>query len=484
MRLAVFLAGAAPLALAACVAGPPPDIATPAPELPGAFAYAPGYDPNVEEKAALAGLLPGDDPAFVALASQAIAAGPTLAEALARVEQARAGAARAGAERLPFVGADASVAGTRTNPAQFSSNLPPGLTFDTERVSYAANLTARWDADLFGVLKANERAALARLDAAGAGADAVRLALISEIAASVIDWRTLQAREAALREDRAAAEKLARLSATREQAGLAPGFDRVRAEAAASATDSRLAALASERVRLIGRLVALTAQPVGEVEEALRTIPPVANSAARTPSLPSTLLANRPDVRQAAAELAASDAELAAAARNRFPRLTLSAALGLLSFDLGQIFDSQSVVGSLGAGLAAPLLDFGRIEAEIDAAAAGKRAAFAAYLGAVFGALGDAEAGYGLVAAAEAEAAAASKERDSLMRAAELADTRYRAGLADFLTVLEERRAADASGERAAAASGRARRARVLLWQALGGDSTRYAVESGEEMPD
>jgi outer membrane protein TolC len=196
------------------------------------------------------------------------------------------------------------------------------------------------------------------------------------------------------------------------------------------------------------------------------------------------LLANRPDVRQAAAELAASDAELAAAARNRFPRLTLSAALGLLSFDLGQIFDSQSVVGSLAGGVAAPLLDFGRIEAEIDAAAAGKRAAFAAYRGTVFGALGDAEAGYGLVAAAEAEAAAASKERDSLTRAAELADTRYRAGLADFLTVLEARRAADASGERAAAASGRARRARVLLWQALGGDSTRYAVESGEEMPD
>ena len=83
--------------------------------------------------------------------------------------------------------------------------------------------------------------------------------------------------------------------------------------------------------------------------------------------------------------------------------------------------------------------------------------------------MGDAEAGYGLVAAADGEAAAVAQEAANLQRAARLANTRYEAGLADFLTVLEARRAADASGERAAAARGRAQRARVVLWQALGG---------------
>jgi outer membrane protein TolC len=126
-------------------------------------------------------------------------------------------------------------------------------------------------------------------------------------------------------------------------------------------------------------------------------------------------------------------------------------------------------VGNLTAGIAGPLLDFGRIEAEIDTAAAGKRAAFAAYRGAVFQALGDAETAFGLTEASTAEAEQALRERDKLKRAAALAEVRYRAGLADFLTVLEARRAADASGERAAAAVGRARRARILLWQALGG---------------
>ncbi|MEQ8772498.1 MAG: TolC family protein, partial [Erythrobacter sp.] len=154
---------------------------------------------------------------------------------------------------------------------------------------------------------------------------------------------------------------------------------------------------------------------------------------------------------------------------------------GLLAFDPEDLFDNNSIVGNRAAGVAGPLLDFGRIEAEIDSAAASKRAAFAAYRGAVFQALGDAEAAYGLIEASDAEARQAIRERDRLERAAALADMRYRAGLADFLTVLEARRAADASGERAAAALGRARRARVVLWQALGGDPpSRPAASEGE----
>lgn len=466
MKTARFLMALSPLALAACVAGPAPDIATPAPALPDHYFAGVAGDTAVE----LAQLLPQSDPAFQALRDQALADGPTLAQALARVEAARAGAARAGAELYPNIGVNVSATRSRTNPQQFGANLPAGVSINNERTIFAGNVTARWDADVFGALKANKRAALARLDAASAGAQAVRLALVSEIAASVIDWRALDAREAALRQDLAAAQNLAGLARKQEEAGLAPGFDRVRAEAAAASSLSRLTILDGERAQLIGRLVTLTALDAGSVKAALASTADMGDAPAPPASLPSDLLQNRPDVAQAAAELAASDADLAYAARQRFPKLSLSGAIGLLAFNTSNLFDNDSLVGSLGAALAAPLLDFGRIEAEIDGAAANKRAAFAAYRGAVYGALGDAEAAYGLVAAADIQAQAAQAEADSLQRAANLADTRYRAGLADFLTVLEARRAADASGERAASASAQARRARVVLWQALGGD--------------
>ena len=451
--------------LAACVAGPPPEIATPAPDLPQAFVF----QPEGEVRQNLDALLPRDDPAFRVLAGAALEAGPSLAEALARVDAARAGARRAGAERMPAIGVDANVTGNRINPGQFGSDNPFAQQIDTEQVSYGTNLSASWDADIFGRLRAQERAALARIDAANAAAAAVRIALLGEIAASVTDWRVLDARAEAIDSDVSAASQLADLARVREEAGIAPGFDRVRADAQASAARSRLAALQSERARLIGRLVTLTGLSGAEDSAALAHDGPAPEPQPAPASLPSDLLTNRPDVLAAAAELAATDADLAAAARARFPRLTLSAVLGLLAFNPGDLFDTNSLVGTLAAGVAAPLVDFGRVEAGIDSAAAGKRAAFQAYRGAVYQALGDAEAAYDLIAAADEEARLAGDERDQLQRAARLAGDRYRAGLASFLEVLDARRAADASGERAAAALGRAERARIVLWQALGG---------------
>jgi NodT family efflux transporter outer membrane factor (OMF) lipoprotein len=458
------LAGAAllPLALAACASVP--EVPTPTPELPRAFFFNPGAATGT----ALTALMPTSDPAYAALSQAALANAPNLAEAAARIDSARAGARGAGAARLPNISADADITRNRINPAQFGQAGQQGF-IPREQTSYGANITASWDPDIFGQLKAQERAALARIDGATAQAQGVRLALLAEIAASITDWRVLDARAAAIEADAGAARQLAGLAKVREDAGIAPGFDRVRAEATVSGSATRLAALESDRARLIGRLVTLTAQDAGSVRAALAAPAPSLAPASAPASLPSDLLANRPDVAAAAAELAATDADLAAAARARFPKLTLSGVIGLLSFRPEDFFD-DSVVGTLTGGIAGPLLDFGRVGAGIDAAAADKRAAFAAYRGAVYQALGDAEAAYGVVTAADAEAALAVTQRDQLNRAAAIAETRYRAGLASFLEVLEARRAADSSGEAAAAALGRAQRARIVLWQALGGE--------------
>ena len=227
------------VSLAACAGGPPPEVATPTPELPSSFFFEP--DPTTSE--ALGSLLPTEDAAFVELARQGIERSPNLAEALARVDAARAGARRSGAERLPNIGANANVTGNRTNPNQFGGNTPFSQFIDTEQVSYGANLTATWDADIFGRLRAQESAALARVDAANATASAVRIALLAEIAGAVIDWRTLDARIEAIGKDVASAGQLAELARSREEAGIAPGFDRVRAQAAASASRSAVEAV-------------------------------------------------------------------------------------------------------------------------------------------------------------------------------------------------------------------------------------------------
>ncbi|WP_265587721.1 efflux transporter outer membrane subunit [Sphingomicrobium arenosum] len=474
MTRRLALATASALMLSACAAGPGPVPSASDAIVPEAFYLAPEATPA--DAAALAALLP-DDPAFETLAAAALAQNPSLRQALARIDLARAGADRAGAERLPSIGYDASIAATRTNPDQSGASLPPGISIDSERVSYGANLTARWDADVFGRLRDTERAALLRLDAAGADAAAMRLALTADIAATVTDWRTIEARSAALEADLGAASQLAALARTREEAGIAPGFDRYRAEAQAAASQSRLAALATERAAILGRLVTLTALPGGEVAQALALDTP-SDALAPVPSaLPSALVASRPDIIAAAHRLAAADADLSATAARRFPQINLSAGLGLLAFSLGGLFDSDAIVGNLGAGLAGPLLDFGRIEAEIDRDEAATQLAFEQYRAALYTAFGEVEGAYALVTAADLAAAASAREAMMAERAAALADTRHRAGLDNFLTVLEARRAADASGERAAAARGQAARARINLWQALGGGALASASE-------
>lgn len=463
MRLLVT--AACTLAVAACAAGPgrPPDAAV---SLPPAFRFA----PDTAAQGSLAALVPTGDPAYRALSAAALADSPTLAAALARIDGARALADRARAERLPAVDGSASVERSRTSSAQIGIPDLPGAEIGRTRTLYGANLTARWDADLFGGLRARQRAALARIDAADADAAAVRLALLAEIAGSVTDWRTLAAREKRLRRDLADAGRLIQLAGVRERAGIAPGIDRVQAESVAAGSRTRIDALGSERARLIGRLVTLTARPASEVERLLVLPAPPAALAPAPPALPSILLVNRPDILAAGSRLRAADAEVAAAAAERFPRLTLSSALGLLALSVGGLFDSDALTGSLGAGIAGPLLDFGRIAADIDRAEAATLEAFANYREAVFTALGDAEGGYALVAAADRELAAAVAEAAATDRATRLSETRFRAGLISFLNVLEARRLSLAAGERAAAARGRAQRARIALWQALGGD--------------
>ena len=115
-RLPSALAAAMlPLTLAACIANPAPEIATPPPDLPPAFFYQPDSAAGAE----LAALMPQGDPAWQTLSEAAIADGPSLAEALARIDSARAGARRAGADRLPNITADGDVTRNRINPAQF-----------------------------------------------------------------------------------------------------------------------------------------------------------------------------------------------------------------------------------------------------------------------------------------------------------------------------------------------------------------------------
>jgi outer membrane protein, multidrug efflux system len=417
----------------------------------------------------LESLLPASDPAFVALVKRASDA-PDLAITLARIEGARAVAKRAGAERLPSIDASGNVGVSRTNQ---SGSLPPGISIDNTRFSIGGDISASWDPDLFGRLRASERAAKLRLDAAGFDAEAVRIAIASDVAAALVDWQSVAAQKAQLQANVDSAQERARLIGSRVRAGLNPGLDSMRAEAVIEGLRAQLAPLQGQEAQIVARLVALTASSADAVQADLALSGRQWTGGDAPSTAPSALVAARPDVQAAASRLAASDADLAATAARRYPQFTLSSALGLLAFSLGGLFDSDAITGQLGAGIAGPLIDFGRIEADIARDKAQTRIAFQELRKASFGALGEAEESFGLLAAADREAALLARQAARESEVAKVTASRYRAGLESLIAVLDADRTAYQAQQAAVAAKGRAQRARINLWQSLGGPDYR-----------
>lgn len=478
MRRALLL----PLALAGCATVQPP--VRPAVGLPPAFLLAPA--PAGEALDVLA-LLPTADPAFERLNAIAQADSPTLEAALARIDAARAGLRGARADRLPNITASGSVTGQRIG-AQQTGSLPPGVSLDRESILLQIGIQASYDPDLFGALRASTRAAVARLNAADFAARAVRIALASDLANAVVNWRTLSARTALARGDLNQAETLTAITAERVRVGVSSDTDRVRAAGLAADARARLADIESQRAAVLGRVVTLTARPAQQVRAILESDAPDPTLARLDGSIPTDVLRNRPDIAAAEARLRAADAEIASAAAQRFPRLTLSAVVGVAALAFGDLFAGDALTGSLGPTLAGPLLDFGRVGARIDAAQASSREAFADYRRLTFTALGETETAYGQALAADERVAQLARQVALNEDAARLTEIRYRSGLENFVGVVDARRQAFASRQSLAQARDDARTARIALFRALGGaeDATlrRAAPPPPAQSPD
>jgi multidrug efflux system outer membrane protein len=425
--------------------------------VPNAFALA--RDILAQDRTGLAVLLPIEDPAFMALRKAVDEEPPTLQAAQARIDRARALARGASANRKPLLNAEASVSGVRNRFQNFTQ----------DNANFGANIVADWDADIFGGLQNLEKAALMRIDAASAEAAAVRLGIIAAIAANVVDWRTLQAREAVLHEESVVAEELKALANQRARAGLTSTRDDVQAQALIAQVQAQRAALPSEQAAIIGALVALTGREAATILASLQQTAQANAVPKWLMATPAQMLRARPDVAAAEARLRAADVDIAAAAVNRFPKLTLSGTLGVLGFTLGEVFSQEALVGTLATRVAGPLLDFGRVAAQIDQSKALAREAFALYREAVFTALGESETVYGQLEAIEQEYTALLAQEALETEVLTLLTLRYRSGLSDFRDVLNAQRALNNTRAQVARAKGRALRARVALWQALGG---------------
>jgi NodT family efflux transporter outer membrane factor (OMF) lipoprotein len=156
--------------------------------------------------------------------------------------------------------------------------------------------------------------------------------------------------------------------------------------------------------------------------------------------LPSELLINRPDIRQAEQNLVAANADIGAARAAFFPRLSLTGSMGYSSSEIRSLFDDGHSAWSFTPQLSLPLFQGGRLRAELNLTKVRTSSAVAEYERAIqiaFREVADGLAGratYGREIAAQMRAVASAQRR------AELSNLRYRAGVDGRLELLDAQR--------------------------------------------
>lgn len=378
------------------------------------------------------------DPQLDRLVDEALAHNPSLDEALARVRLAQAQSLSARAGGLPSLSLNAEEQRERVSEHSFypprSLGIGPGGggTYWVGQVS--ANLD--WDLDFWGRHASQLRAARHQVEAAQLGVVAARLALSGAIAQAYVDfYRSFLLEDIATASERQHASLL-QLARDRQQAGLDSSAEVRNAEAALP--QARMARLQAENLRdlAVHRLAALSGHGA-ELHASLQRPRLDLDAALPLPqSLPMDLLAHRPDVLAARARVEAASDSRDAAQAAFYPDVSLHAFAGYQSVGLDKLFDSGSRIWGVGPAVHLPLFDAHRLKAGYLGAHAELGAAMASYNETVLSAVRD-------VADQISRVDSLSRQRveaEQAVQAAEalqaLAASRYRAGLASRLPLL------------------------------------------------
>ena len=186
-------------------------------------------------------------------------------------------------------------------------------------------------------------------------------------------------------------------------------------------------------------------------------------------SLPSELVAQRPDVLQAQEAMHSASAQIGVAEANRLPNLTLTANAGRTALELNQLFKSGTGFWSVGADLAAPIFQGGTLMHRERAAEAAYVQASEQYRSTVLTAFQNVA---DTLAALEHDAEglkAASAAADAAKTTLDLSQLQWRAGTASYLSLLSAEQANQQARINLVLAQANRYADTAALFQALGG---------------
>lgn len=412
------------------------------------------------------------DPLLTRYVAQALAQNLDLAQAAARVAQARAGLGAADAALLPS-GAVSAQAARAYQSQQTPLGQLSNATQHADRYgnAYEASVGAGWELDVFGGLRRGREAALAEYQATEAGAAATRLAVAAQTADLYISIRGLQTRlDVAQRQVSTQQDLLATVKLLYGK-GLAAELQVRQVEGALAQVRAAVPVLEAGRDTAMNALdVMLGSQPgTHRAELALAGAIPIAPRLAAAGS-PGELLRRRPDLIVAERRLAASSARIGVAVAEYYPKLSFSGLIGsATSLSAGQLFSAGAAQASGMLGLRWRLFDFGRIDAQIAQAKGQEAEALAGYRLAALRATEDVENAFSALVKREDQAGILAQGVEALGRARGASFAAYQNGVVSLIEVLQADESLLRASDMRAQAQTESARAAVAAFKALGG---------------
>jgi len=451
-----MVAAAVLLGLAACSVGPAyrrPQVA-----LPGSWSTSvPGASASWPAAQWWRGFGSATLDTYVA---QARSDGDDIAAAIARVREADAQARIAGAAFLPAVGLDAGATRERTHPLSGGAALT-GNQFSPE-------LTASYELDFWGKNRATRNAALLAAQASRFDQQTVTLAVITSVAQSYFEALEMHDRLQVAQNDLANAQHILDGLTLEQQVGTTTALDVAQQAAVVAVVNASIPPLQAQLRQSLDALAVL----LGRAPETIRLdsgglaqvhTPPV------IAGLPAQLLARRPDVAEAEAQLHAANANVVAARAAFFPNVDLTGSGGYASAVLGTLLSPASRVFAVTGAISQSIFEGGARRGQYQYSQARYAELLSDYHKTVLTALSDVENALIAVQQTTEQQRRQQDAADKAGRAFDFAQMQMAAGTTNVLTVLNTETTLFTAQDELVQVKYQHLQALVALYQALGG---------------
>ena len=375
-----------------------------------------------------------EDPALDALILDALENNKDVRIAAARVEEfaARVDITRAGF--YPQIGYDGAAGRNKTALAAGGSRIND---------SYLAALNVGWELDVWGRIRRATEAARAQLLAEEEVRRTVILTLVSSVAGSYINLRSLDYQLEIARRTLESRGETVELFEIKFEGGVVSELEvaQVRSEYEQAAV--RIPALERQIALQENALSILLGHNPGTIPRG-KTINDFSLPQVPT-GIPSELLARRPDIQRAEQDLIAANAQIGVARSQYFPTISLSGLFGYASDELSDLLQSSSESWGIGAGALGPIFTGGRISSQVRATEAVQRQLLVGYAQTVQTAFREVDDALISSVKRREELAAQGRQVAALQDYARYAQIRYDEGQVSYIEVLDsERRLFDA----------------------------------------